>query len=303
MIQDILNVLTRRFSGFHLILNPVKVQGEGAKEEIAKAICQFNQYNLADVLIVGRGGGSIEDLWAFNEEVVVEAIFKSKIPIISAIGHETDFTLADFAADVRAPTPSAAAEIAMTEKEKFTSVLARGRKQMEQSLLQKLKQNRQHLSAIQKHPLLSSPYSLLSQPIQKLDSFRFDIENAFRSKITKEKMILTMFEKRLVSLKPMVKLSEMKKALGAYQEKIRWALMQIMKQKKEALLRRYQHLLSVNPKEILKRGYAVLFSEIDNSIILSSKETRPSQKVSILLHDGKALATVNSVEVYEPKKS
>jgi exodeoxyribonuclease VII large subunit len=115
VIQDILNILGRRFAGFHLILNPVKVQGEGAAEEIARAIDAFNRYQLADVLIVGRGGGSLEDLWAFNEEKVAAAIFASKIPVISAVGHETDFTIADFVADVRAPTPSAAAEIATQE--------------------------------------------------------------------------------------------------------------------------------------------------------------------------------------------
>jgi exodeoxyribonuclease VII large subunit len=115
-IQDMLNILTRRFSGFHLILYPVKVQGEGAAQEIAHAIEQFNHYELADVLIVGRGGGSIEDLWAFNEEVVAKAIFESKIPIISAVGHETDHCIADYVADIRAPTPSAAAEIVIAEK-------------------------------------------------------------------------------------------------------------------------------------------------------------------------------------------
>jgi exodeoxyribonuclease VII large subunit len=103
VIQDILNVLERRISEFHLILNPVKVQGPGASQEIAAAIDFFNKHQLADVLIVGRGGGSLEDLWAFNEEVVAAAIFRSQIPVVSAVGHETDFTLADFVADVRAP--------------------------------------------------------------------------------------------------------------------------------------------------------------------------------------------------------
>ena len=116
VIQDILNVLTRRFSGFHLILYPVKVQGEGAAQEIAQAIEQFNKYQIVDVMIVGRGGGSLEDLWAFNEEIVASAIFHSQIPIISAVGHETDHCIADYVADVRAPTPSAAAEMCDCKK-------------------------------------------------------------------------------------------------------------------------------------------------------------------------------------------
>jgi exodeoxyribonuclease VII large subunit len=116
VIQDILTVLERRSSGMHLILNPVKVQGEGSAEEIARAIDDCNRYAICDVLIVGRGGGSLEDLWAFNEEIVVRAIARSQIPIISAVGHETDVSLSDFVADVRAPTPSAAAEICTAEK-------------------------------------------------------------------------------------------------------------------------------------------------------------------------------------------
>ncbi len=125
VIQDILNVLSRRFSGFHLILNPVKVQGEGAADEISQAIEDFNRYQSVDVMIVGRGGGSLEDLWAFNEEIVAKAIFHSQIPIISAVGHETDHCIADYVADVRAPTPSAAAEIVIAEKKQQIDYLMR----------------------------------------------------------------------------------------------------------------------------------------------------------------------------------
>ena len=115
-IRDIINIIRRRDPGVRIILNPVRVQGEGAGEEIANAIKDFNEYKKVDLLIVGRGGGSLEDLWAFNEEVVARAIYNSKIPIISAIGHEVDFTIADFVADLRAPTPSAAAELAVKNR-------------------------------------------------------------------------------------------------------------------------------------------------------------------------------------------
>lgn len=118
-IRDILHVLERRFANLEIILNPVRVQGEGSAEEIAQAIDEFNRYGQVDVLIVGRGGGSLEDLWAFNEEVVARAIFRSKIPVISAVGHEIDYTISDFVADLRAPTPSAAAELVITRKEEL----------------------------------------------------------------------------------------------------------------------------------------------------------------------------------------
>lgn len=115
-IRDIINIIHRRDPGVKIILNPVRVQGEGAGEEIAQAIKDFNEYKKVDLLIVGRGGGSLEDLWAFNEEVVARAIYNSKIPVISAVGHEVDFTIADFVADLRASTPSAAAELAVKNR-------------------------------------------------------------------------------------------------------------------------------------------------------------------------------------------
>ena len=115
-IRDIINIIRRRDPGVRIILNPVRVQGEGAGEEIAQAIKDFNEYKKVDLLIVGRGGGSLEDLWVFNEEIVARAIYNSKIPVISAVGHEVDFTIADFVADLRAPTPSAAAELAVKNR-------------------------------------------------------------------------------------------------------------------------------------------------------------------------------------------
>ena len=123
VIRDIINVSTRRNPNVYIRLYPVPVQGEGAGEKIANAIKIMNEKNLADVIIVARGGGSLEDLWPFNEEVVARAIFESKLPVISAVGHETDFTIADFVADLRAPTPSAAAELAVPEISKIEDVI------------------------------------------------------------------------------------------------------------------------------------------------------------------------------------
>jgi exodeoxyribonuclease VII large subunit len=119
-IRDIINVINRRFHQVEILINPVKVQGEGAGEEIAEAIDEFNKMEEVDVLIVGRGGGSMEDLWAFNEEIVARAIYNSKIPVISAVGHEIDFVISDFVADLRAPTPSAAAELVVGEMKQIT---------------------------------------------------------------------------------------------------------------------------------------------------------------------------------------
>ncbi len=169
VIQDILNVLKRRFSNFNLILNPTKVQGYGAKEEIAQAIYDFNKYNLCDVLIIGRGGGSLEDLWAFNEEIVAKAIFESKIPIISAVGHETDVSISDFVADVRAPTPSAAAELAVKEKSHILDTLNNYQKQILKHTVYLYKNDFQKLKSYIQNPYLSSSTMLLGKQMQMIE--------------------------------------------------------------------------------------------------------------------------------------
>lgn len=274
VIQDILNVLTRRFSGLHVILNPVKVQGAGAAQEIAKAIDDFNRYQLADLLIIGRGGGSIEDLWAFNEEIVAKSIFESQIPIISAVGHETDFTIADWVADVRAPTPSAAAEIAIAEKSNLLKFLNQAELLSRQRIHQQLKQLQQRLRDLKKHPLLSSPYTLLAQPLQQLDDFR----------------------NRLEILKPSNQINQLSQRLLPYPERMKGAMNALLREKKERLKRLFEHLSSLNPKQILKKGYTILFSENDDSIILSAREIAPDQPFKALLHDGHISAIAKSVK-------
>lgn len=296
VIQDILNVLTRRFAGFHVILNPVKVQGEGAAQEIAQAIADFNRYGLADVLIVGRGGGSIEDLWAFNEEIVAKAIFESRIPVISAVGHETDFTIADWVADVRAPTPSAAAEIAIAEKANLLKILNQAQQQGRQRLLQQIGQYRHRLLALQKHPLLSSPYTLLAQPIQQLDSLRSEFEDSFRRRLEQQQARLESLGRQMELLKPSAQIAQLKERLSSYLPRFVQAMSQVVRQPKERLQRLKEHLCSIHPKNLLKKGYTILFSEKGDSIILSAKEIQVSQKFTALMHDGRVAATANKIE-------
>ncbi|MBI3508185.1 MAG: exodeoxyribonuclease VII large subunit, partial [Chlamydiia bacterium] len=274
VIQDILHVLQRRFGGVHLLLNPVKVQGEGAAQEIAQAIHDFNRYQLADVLIVGRGGGSIEDLWAFNEEIVAQAIFSSHIPVISAVGHETDFTIADWVADMRAPTPSAAAEIAIAEKSNLLKFLKQAELSATQGISQKVSQSKQQLKAIQRHPLLSSPYTLLAQPMQQLDDFRA----------------------RLELLKPSNQITQLRQRLLPYGERLESAAKWVLREKKERLRALYQHLISLDPRQLLKKGYAILFDAEKKSVILSAKEIAQGQTIQAQLHDGFIQAVVDSVK-------
>lgn len=156
-VRDIFNVLGRRFPAAEVVIRPCKVQGDGAAEDIAKAIKEFNEYGCADVLIVGRGGGSIEDLWAFNEEVVARAVYASSIPIISAVGHETDYTICDFVADLRAPTPSAAAECAVPDAMELKSRLLSYKQHLFTLAKNAVKAERTKLELIEKSGALKDP--------------------------------------------------------------------------------------------------------------------------------------------------
>ena len=168
-IRDILNILKRRAPFVKIILNPVKVQGEGAAEEVAQAIKEFNQYKEVDVLIVGRGGGSLEDLWAFNEEIVARAIYNSRIPVISAVGHEIDWTIADFTADLRAPTPSAAAELVARQKDDLMSELRHVFSRMSSSMHNKIKTLHKELFRFQDAYVLKYPLNFIQLSLQRID--------------------------------------------------------------------------------------------------------------------------------------
>ncbi|MDD5135915.1 MAG: exodeoxyribonuclease VII large subunit [Candidatus Omnitrophica bacterium] len=174
-IRDILNIARRRFSNVEIIINPVKVQGDSAKSEIAKAIRQFNQLKNIDVMIVTRGGGSLEDLWPFNEEVVARAIYESDIPVISAVGHEIDFTISDFVADFRAPTPSAAAELVIPRKEELANLIGTATTRLNNALSGKLNRLAERLKAVKESYILRQPLNIITQYEQTIDDLRKDI--------------------------------------------------------------------------------------------------------------------------------
>ena len=168
-LQDILNILRRRFPGIEVILRPARVQGAGSAQEIAAAIRDLNEYGKADVMIIGRGGGSLEDLWAFNEEEVARAIFASRVPVISAVGHEIDFTIADFVADRRAPTPSAAAELVVPDRRAVLERLGNLRRRLEDALRDDLQARREAIRRVLSSYAFSRPVDLLRQYSQRVD--------------------------------------------------------------------------------------------------------------------------------------
>lgn len=174
-IRDILNIARRRFANVEIIINPVRVQGAGAKDEIASAIRQFNKLKNIDVMIVGRGGGSLEDLWPFNEEVVVRAIYDSNIPVISAIGHEIDYTISDFVADFRAPTPSAGAELVIPKKEDLVNSIKTLATRLRNALAGEIELLAEKLSTLTTSYILRQPLNLVTQYEQKIDEMRKDL--------------------------------------------------------------------------------------------------------------------------------
>lgn len=206
-VKDIINVITRRYPLANIKIFPALVQGAGAKESICKGIEYLNEKSLCDVIIVGRGGGSIEDLWAFNEECVAMAIFNSKIPIISAVGHETDFTISDFVSDLRAPTPSAAAEIATPSAEELINMLQGSQNRLCAALSTLVKYKKDKLKALTERRIFREPSMLLENKFQLLDEVVTSFETSYTNALSKFSDKLSKCSYKLNALNPLNVLS------------------------------------------------------------------------------------------------
>lgn len=204
-VQDIFNILKRRWPAAKIVLHPVSVQGEGAAEEIAAAINQFNMEKEADVLIVGRGGGSLEDLWAFNEEIVARAVAASEIPVISAVGHETDFTICDFVADLRAPTPSAAAELAVPDAAEIGLQLAAMKKRLSSVLALSVSRKRERL--MRQISRMTAMKHRIEDALYAADALTSRLTHAVTEKIEKKQRLFIENTAKLDALSPMQVLS------------------------------------------------------------------------------------------------
>lgn len=201
-IQDIKSVIRRRFPGVELILNPVRVQGPGAAEEIAEAVRDFNVYGKVDVLIIGRGGGSLEDLWPFNEECVARAVSESAIPVISAVGHEIDFAISDFAADVRAPTPSAAGELVVPDGFELLNVLAAYKERLFRNVRQQIGIRKERIERLRGSHGLRLPESMLREYRLRVDDMQRRLENSLLSLFSSLRESLAAREQSLKVLDP-----------------------------------------------------------------------------------------------------
>lgn len=294
-LQDILNILHRRHAGFDLLLNPVRVQGKEAAGEIAQAITQFNQLNNVDVLIVGRGGGSLEDLWPFNEEVVAQAIFESAIPIISAVGHEIDTTLADLVADRRAPTPSAAAELVLAEKKQLLATLDETSATLRGQLLHRLRSTREQLHQLQRHSLLARPEEIIQQRTQAIDELLQRIDWSLQRNQEQVEGKLKSLSQQLHLLHPAHILLQKRERFHQLAEALDRKVEEEIRLTKEQLLSLQARLKSIDPRHLLSRGYALLMAKKEGGVIRSVRELRVGQEIDAHFADGSAQMHVDQL--------
>lgn len=207
-VRDIINVISRRYPVCEIVLYPVAVQGSTAAEQIARAISYLNREESADVLIVGRGGGSIEDLWAFNEEATARAVYESRIPVISAVGHETDFTICDYVADLRAPTPSAAAELAVPDIRELRNIFYTYGQRLSKGIETRLEENAQRLNNLRIRLASQSPASYIENLMLRLDRVSGSMQSAYEKEINSKKAGLEILAERLSQSDPLKILSK-----------------------------------------------------------------------------------------------
>lgn len=294
-IADFLNVLHRRHPGLQVVINPVRVQGQGAAAEIAAAIADFSKekktIGLIDLIVVTRGGGSLEDLWEFNEESVVRAIAESPVPVVSAIGHEIDFTLSDFVTDLRAPTPSAAAELiaadAITLLEKANFLLMH----LMRAVMNSIERSKNKLFYLEATPFFRSSERLLAELQQRKDGIEEKLFRQISERCEKLSSSLTTITVHLRSLHPHARLVEARHHFHSYQQRLRGQMVH----NKQLLAARVENLRSsmaaLNPDATLARGFTITRNE-EGQILTSSKKRTEGEKLNTQFFDGIISSTI-----------
>lgn len=293
-IRDILSTIKRRYPICETILFPALVQGVGAKESIVAQLERAQEFDL-DVIICGRGGGSIEDLWAFNEEIVARAIYHSKIPVISAVGHEIDFTIADFVADLRAPTPTGAAEMAVPNLVDLQTLIAQYRIRLQENMKSIIQFNRKRIDTLRNSYVLKNPMALYEVKEQKLDAFIERLHTSIRTFISDYSLRLAHIKSSYV----------LKNPLGAYEVKrenilhLEKMLNKTMKSKLDSLSHQYEIMINkldlLSPLNVLSKGYSLVTAE-DGKIIKSVHDVKKDDCIAIRMHEGSLKAIVKECE-------
>ncbi len=298
VIRDIITTISRRFPGVDILLYPTKVQGDGAAEEIARNIARANQRDDLDLLIIGRGGGSIEDLWAFNEEIVVRAIFESRLPVISSVGHETDVTLADFVADRRAATPTAAAELATpVTKLDLLAHLQNQEKRMATAVRNVLSKKQESLKKCSQSVIFRQPERLYDGYLQRLDQLQLRLKQSLRTLISDNKQIVQVRTHRLVQLSPVTKIQRYQDRLGQLDKLLRSQMALVYDAKVAEVKRLSEALLMLDTSRIVARGYAIVKKE--ESVVDSVESLKKKDQVTLLMRDGQVELEVKDVKTKE----
>lgn len=291
-IHDILTVLQRRFPLTDVIVYPTLVQGTEAPAQICKAINTANARNECDVLIVGRGGGSLEDLWCFNDEKVARTIVGSRLPIVSAVGHQIDFTIADFVADLRAPTPSAAAELLSADAEELLNTLAGYENWLHDWISDLIERKQERLQWLTRQ--LKHPGKRLEEHNQRLDELDLRLRQAIQRKLQLQTSQLATARARLQAHTPLHALQTHTRRLDNLASALQKTMLQNLRNQNRDIVHLAQRLNTVSPLNTLGRGYSIL-QTTEGTVVQRSQQVQPGQTVKARLHQGELVCRVESI--------
>jgi exodeoxyribonuclease VII large subunit len=294
-VRDVVRILTRRFPNVHLTVYPVRVQGEGSAGEIVKALKFFNAKKMVDVLILARGGGSLEDLWAFNEEIVARAIFDSEIPVISGIGHETDFTIADFVADLRASTPSAAAELVVQTRAQFDKHIVELRETLAGLVRYRLLELSRRVHELSARRGFRRPLDLLRQQRQRADEMTSRLALGLRARLAQSRKRFTAAHLRIAYFDFRVKISAFRLRLEKRSADLGIRAERLLRNKRDRLEKLTLQLQERSPLRVLERGYAIATDAAGN-LLRDAAQVALGDTVAIQLHRGKLSTEVKRKE-------
>jgi exodeoxyribonuclease VII large subunit len=294
-IRDVLSVLKRRFPAIPVLIYPVAVQGKDAGKDIAAMIATADRRRDCDVLILTRGGGSLEDLWAFNEEVVARALHDCSLPVVSAVGHEVDFTIADFVADRRAATPSAAAELVSPEQSEWLAQLHTLQVRARRQLLLQLADTRQRLEWLRQRLQFRHPGQYLRQQAQRLDELEQRSRLAIRMHCNNLRACLDAATAGLRQTTPVHRINRAELQIQALAQRLRTGMNTLLQNRQRRWVVACKSLDTLSPLATLERGYAIVTRQVDNRIIHRADSVTPGERVTARLAQGRLLCSVDKI--------